>query len=208
MKKKVNVTNNRKLYLLSLIIILFFLFFDQILKIWVKTHFMLGESLPVFGNWFHLRFIENEGMAFGITFGDQIGKVLLSVGRILLTAFLIYYLVRLIRRNKANIVSVVVFSLIIAGALGNIIDSLFYGLIFSESTYYSVATLFPPEGGYAPLLFGKVVDMFDFNLFMLPDWLPLFGGTHFFPAIFNVADSCVTVGVILFIIFNKKIILN
>ena len=117
---------------------------------------MLGESLPVFGNWFHLRFIENEGMAFGITFGDQIGKVLLSVGRILLTAFLIYYLVRLIRRNKANIVSVVVLSLIIAGALGNIIDSLFYGLIFSESTYYSVATLFPPEGGYAPLLLEKL----------------------------------------------------
>lgn len=207
MKKKWNVTN-KKLYLLSLIIILFFLIFDQILKIWVKTNFALGESLPVFGNWFHLHFIENEGMAFGISFGAQIGKVLLSIGRILLTAFLIYYLLRFIKKGKANVLIVVVFSLIITGALGNIVDSLFYGFIFSESTYNSVATLFPIDGGYAPILFGKVVDMFDFNLFMLPDWVPLFGGTHFFPAIFNVADSCVTVGVILLIIFNKKIIIN
>jgi len=194
----------KKYSLLSVGIILFLVLADQIFKIWVKTHFALGESIPVLGNWFNLRFIENEGMAFGLSFGDNIGKLLLSVFRILLTGFMIYYLSRLIKQSKADLLTISVFSLIIAGAMGNILDSLFYGLIFNESTPFAVATLFPPEGGYAPFFYGKVVDMFDFNLFPLPDWLPIFGGSYFFPAIFNIADSCITVGVILVIIFNKK----
>lgn len=194
----------KKYSLISVGIILFLVLADQIFKIWVKTHFALGESIPVLGNWFNLRFIENEGMAFGLSFGDNIGKLLLSVFRILLTGFMIYYLSRLIKQSKADLLTISVFSLIIAGAMGNILDSLFYGLIFNESTPFAVATLFPPEGGYAPFFYGKVVDMFDFNLFPLPDWVPIFGGSYFFPAIFNIADSCITVGVILVIIFNKK----
>ncbi len=194
----------KKYSLISVGIILFLVLADQIFKIWVKTHFALGESIPVLGNWFNLRFIENEGMAFGLSFGDNIGKLLLSVFRILLTGFMIYYLSRLIKQSKADLLTISVFSLIIAGAMGNILDSLFYGLIFNESTPFAVATLFPPEGGYAPFFYGKVVDMFDFNLFPLPDWVPIFGGSYFFPAIFNIADSCITVGVIMVIIFNKK----
>lgn len=202
-RKKGKVTR-KKYSLISVGIILFLVLADQIFKIWVKTHFALGESIPVLGNWFNLRFIENEGMAFGLSFGDNIGKLLLSVFRILLTGFMIYYLSRLIKQSKADLLTISVFSLIIAGAMGNILDSLFYGLIFNESTPFAVATLFPPEGGYAPFFYGKVVDMFDFNLFPLPDWVPIFGGSYFFPAIFNIADSCITVGVILVIIFNKK----
>lgn len=194
----------KKYSLISVGIILFLVLADQIFKIWVKTHFALGESIPVLGNWFNLRFIENEGMAFGLSFGDNVGKLLLSIFRILLTGFMFYYLFRLIKQSKVDLLIISVFSLIIAGAMGNILDSLFYGLIFSESTPFAVATLFPPEGGYAPFFYGKVVDMFDFNLFPLPDWLPIFGGSYFFPAIFNIADSCITVGVIMVIIFNKK----
>lgn len=202
-RKKGKVTR-KKYSLISIGIILFLVLADQIFKIWVKTHFALGESIPVLGNWFNLRFIENEGMAFGLSFGDNVGKLLLSIFRILLTGFMFYYLFRLIKQSKADLLIISVFSLIIAGAMGNIVDSLFYGLIFNESTPFAVATLFPPEGGYAPFFYGKVVDMFDFNLFPLPDWLPIFGGSYFFPAIFNIADSCITVGVILVIIFNKK----
>lgn len=194
----------KKYSLISVGIILFLVLADQIFKIWVKTHFALGESIPVLGNWFNLRFIENEGMAFGLSFGDNVGKLLLSIFRILLTGFMFYYLFRLIKQSKADLLIISVFSLIIAGAMGNILDSLFYGLIFNESTPFAVATLFPPEGGYAPFFYGKVVDMFDFNLFPLPDWVPIFGGSYFFPAIFNIADSCITVGVIMVIIFNKK----
>ena len=202
-RKKGKVTR-KKYSLISIGIILFLVLADQIFKIWVKTHFALGESIPVLGNWFNLRFIENEGMAFGLSFGDNVGKLLLSIFRILLTGFMFYYLFRLIKQSKADLLIISVFSLIIAGAMGNILDSLFYGLIFNESTPFAVATLFPPEGGYAPFFYGKVVDMFDFNLFPLPDWLPIFGGSYFFPAIFNIADTCITVGVILVIIFNKK----
>lgn len=202
-RKKGKVTR-KKYSLISVGIILFLVLADQIFKIWVKTHFALGESIPVLGNWFNLRFIENEGMAFGLSFGDNVGKLLLSIFRILLTGFMFYYLFRLIKQSKVDLLIISVFSLIIAGAMGNILDSLFYGLIFSESTPFAVATLFPPEGGYAPFFYGKVVDMFDFNLFPLPDWLPIFGGSYFFPAIFNIADSCITVGVIMVIIFNKK----
>lgn len=194
-----------KLYLLSCCIIVLFIILDQFLKIWVKTNMVLGEQIAVLGNWFYLYFIENEGMAFGMSFGENIGKLLLSVGRLAIVSFLIYYLIKLIKKDKTDWIGVSILSLIITGALGNIIDSLLYGLIFSESTPFALATLFPEGGGYAPMLFGKVVDMFYFPLFVMPDWFPLWGGEYFFPAIFNLADSCVTVGIVLALIFYKHI---
>lgn len=193
-----------RLALLSGGIIFVFLVLDQIIKIWVKTHFALGEHVPVLGDWFYLYFIENEGMAFGLSFGENIGKLLLTLGRVLIVGFLIYYLIKLIKKEKADCIVVTVLSLIITGALGNIIDSMLYGLIFNESTMTNVATLFPAAGGYAPFLYGRVVDMFYFPLFMMPDWFPLWGGEYFFPAIFNLADSCVTVGIVLALIFYKR----
>lgn len=193
-----------RLALLSGGIIFVFLVLDQIIKIWVKTHFALGEHVPVLGDWFYLYFIENEGMAFGLSFGENIGKLLLTLGRVFIVGFLIYYLIKLIKKEKADCIVVTVLSLIITGALGNIIDSMLYGLIFNESTMMNVATLFPAAGGYAPFLYGRVVDMFYFPLFMMPDWFPFWGGEYFFPAIFNLADSCVTVGIVLALIFYKR----
>lgn len=178
---------------------------DQWLKIWVKTNMTLGQHISVFGDWFYLYFIENEGMAFGISFGQAFGKLMLSLIRIALVVFLCWYVHKLIKKGELDNVSLTIFCLIIAGALGNILDSLFYGLIFNESTPVAVASLFPQSGGYAPFFFGKVVDMFYFKLFKIPDGFPLWGGNYFFPAIFNIADSCVTIGVIMLIIFNKRI---
>ena len=197
--------SRKRLAILSGCLIAFLLIVDQIIKIWVKTHFFLGEDVAVFGNWFHIHFIENEGMAFGISFGEQIGKFLLTFFRVVVVGFIIWYLVRHIRKGEGSVASVVTLSLVIAGALGNIIDCLFYGLVFSESTMAAVATAFPADGGYAPFLFGRVVDMFYFPLFPIPEGFPVFGGSYFFPAIFNFADSCVTVGVVLVIIFSKRI---
>jgi signal peptidase II len=127
-------------------------------------------------------------MAFGISFGENIGKFLLSIVRIGVAGFLIYYLFAQIKKQKATWTVVVILSLIIAGAIGNIIDSMFYGILWH----------------YAPFLYGRVVDMFYFKLFMLPQWVPLWGGSYFFPAIFNVADSCVTIGIFAIIIWSKK----
>jgi len=172
----------------ALIIIFSLIVLDQITKIWVKTTMSLGEILPVMGNWFSIYFIENEGMAFGISLGGGVGKLLLSLVRIGVVGFLIYYLFYIIKKKQDNWHVVIILSLIIAGALGNIIDSVFYGKIW----------------GYAPFLFGHVVDMFYFKLFMLPKWMPLWGGEYFFPAIFNLADSFTTIGIIAVIIWNKK----
>lgn len=165
----------------------------------------LGEHISLLGNWFNLYFIENEGMAFGISFGQDLGKLLLTLFRLLIAGFLIYYVFKLIKRNKIDTLIVIIFSLVIAGALGNIIDSCFYGLIFSESTPQAVATAFPPGGGYGKLFYGKVVDMFYLRLFRIPDGFPLWGGSYFFPAIFNFADACVTVGLVGLLIFNKRV---
>ena len=194
--------NRLSLLALSLIVILIVL--DQVIKIWVKTHMALGQDIPMIGNWFHLLFIENVGMAFGISFGENIGKLCLTIFRLGVVGLLIYYLYKMIKNQTISKLVLVIFSMIIAGALGNIIDSMFYGLIFSESTPFGVATAFPDGGGYAPFLFGRVVDMFYFPLFRIPEGFPLWGGDYFFPAIFNFADSCVTLGVIGVIIFNKR----
>lgn len=197
--------NKKKLPLIATLVVVALVLVDQFFKFWIKTNFAIGQDMPVFGDWFHLHFIENEGMAFGISFGEQIGKFLLTFFRIAVVGFIIYYIAKLIKEEKASTLSIVILSLVVAGAIGNILDCLFYGLIFSESTPWQVAALFPDGGGYAPFMFGRVVDMLYFPLFRIPEGFPLFGGEYFFPAIFNIADACVTLGVIGVLIFSKQI---
>jgi signal peptidase II len=188
-------------------IVILVLIADQVLKFWIKTHMTLGEQIFVAGNWFILHFVENEGMAFGITFGGTAGKLILSIVRIIAVIVIGVYLYR-IRKEKPHPGLVISFSLIMAGALGNILDSAFYGLIFSASSYHTVATLFPPEGGYNTFLHGKVVDMLYFPIIdtTLPDWVPIRGGTRFtfFSPVFNIADSSITTGVLMLLIFQRK----
>ena len=188
-------------------IIVLVLVLDQCLKIWIKTHMTIGESIPVFGSWFQLLFIENSGMAFGMAFGGTVGKLLLSLFRIGLSVFLCLYIARLIR-EKAPVGMLVGVALIMVGAIGNIVDCAFYGLIFSESTPMAVATMFPEGGGYASFLHGKVVDMLYFPLIdtTLPTWVPIWGGKDilFFRFIFNIADSAITVGILYMLLFQRK----
>lgn len=198
------MSRQKKFRLIAIAIVVVVLLVDQILKFWVKTHMTIGQLTPVLGNWFNLLFIENAGMAFGLSFGQNVGKLLLSLVRIVLVVFLCWYLHRQISRDKLDGLTLTVFCLVIAGALGNILDSLFYGLIFSESTPETLAVLLPDGGGYAPFFFGRVVDMFYVRLFHIPDGFPLWGGSYFFPAIFNFADACITVGIFLMLIFNKR----
>lgn len=189
------------------LIVLAVLILDQALKIWVKTHMTIGDEIHVAGNWFILHFTENEGMAFGITFGGQAGKLLLSLFRIIAVIVIGFYINRL-QKRKANPWLIFTFSLIMAGALGNILDSAFYALIFSQSSYHTAAVLFPPGGGYGSFLHGKVVDMLYFPVINTtwPSWVPGRGGEPliFFRPVFNVADSAISTGVIALIIFQKK----
>jgi len=189
------------------LIVFLVLLADQVLKIWIKTHMTLGQEIHVAGNWFILHFTENEGMAFGITFGGSAGKLILSIFRIIAVIVIGFYIYRL-RQKSPHPGLIVSFSLIMAGALGNILDSAFYGLIFTQSSYHTVAAIFPPEGGYASFLHGKVVDMLYFPVIepTLPAWFPLWGGEPFtfFRPVFNIADSSITSGVLLLLIFQKK----
>ncbi|MDR2683197.1 MAG: lipoprotein signal peptidase [Dysgonamonadaceae bacterium] len=184
-------------------VIVLILLADQALKIWIKTHLALGEDIRI-TDWFYIRFVENKGMAMGI---EVMGKLFLSIFRILASGAIIYYLVRLVRRDFPTGYIIFV-SLIFAGAIGNIIDSIFYSVIFSDSTPYHVATLFPPEGGYGTWLHGKVVDMFYFPLFEFnwPSWMPWIGGQEFvfFRYIFNLADASISVGFIVLLLFFRK----
>lgn len=200
------LNKQKKNTIIASCVIVAIIFLDQLLKIWVKTHMALGETIPVLGNWFNLYFVENEGMAFGISLGQNLGKLMLSLLRIVLVVFLCWYMHKQIKDEKIDGLTLTVFCLIIAGALGNIIDCLFYGLIFNESTFFTTASLFPESGGYAPFFYGRVVDMFYVKLFHIPDGFPLWGGSYFFPAIFNIADACITVGIFMVIIFNKRVL--
>lgn len=187
-----------KLLLLGLLLVVI----DQVMKILVKTNMSVGEQFNVIGEWFRILFIENKGMAFGMSFGGVIGKYLLTAFRIGLFAFLFWWIRKLLRRENPVPTGVLVgLTLIAAGALGNIIDCLFYGLIFSESAPGVVASF---GGHYAPFMQGKVVDMLYFPLWTWPDWVPFVGGDIFFEPIFNFADSCVTVGALYLIIFQFK----
>lgn len=164
----------------------------------------LGQEYHIAGNWFIIHFTENNGMAFGM---ELFGKKFLSLFRIVVMFGLGWYVMKLIK-EKANPIYITAMSLIFAGATGNIIDSIFYGKIFSSSEY-QVAALFPPDGGYAGWLHGKVVDMFYFPLIEshFPDWFPVWGGEEFvfFRPVFNIADSAITAGVCLIILFNRTI---
>lgn len=184
--------------------VLLLILVDQVIKFWVKTHLAVGQTVPLLGQWFNLHFVENEGMAFGISFGQQIGKFVLSLVRIVLVGLLCWYFAVFVKRGKMDGVVLTIFCLVIAGAIGNIIDSMFYGIFFTESNFLQVAE-WSPGHGYAPFFFGKVVDMFYLKLFPIPEKFPLWGGSWFFPAIFNFADACITVGIFLAIIFNKRI---
>ena len=190
-----------------LIIILIVLLVDQISKFWIKMTMTVGESIPVFGKWFQIYFIENNGMAFGWELGMQWGKIALSLFRIIAVA-LFFYLIYYLSKKKVKFGPLFGISLITAGALGNIIDGMLYGMIFSESTFTQVATLFPDGGGYSGFMQGKVVDMLYFPLFTFPEWIPFFGGQIFFSPIFNVADSAITIGFLYLLIFQWDFLKN
>lgn len=182
---------------------------DQVSKIIVKLNMTIGESIPVFGDWFQICFIENNGMAFGMQFGGGVGKVLLTLFRLVLIGFIIYYIKRVLLKKSDTPTGVLVgVSLVLVGAIGNVIDSLFYGQLFSASSYGMVAEFLPEGGGYAPLLMGKVVDMLYFPIIdtTLPEWVPFWGGEHFlfFRPVFNFADSCISVAVFYLIIFQRS----
>src|SRR5665811_2577320 len=190
----------------AVLFIILILIADQILKLWVKTHMVIGQEIHLFGNRGMLHFIENNGMAFGMEMGGRTGKLILSLFRMVAIAGICWFLISLIKK-KSNIYLILSVSAILAGAMGNLIDSAFYGMIFSEG-YSQPAVLFPTEGGYSSFLLGRVVDMFYFPVINThwPDWSPFRPGESliFFRPVFNVADSSITCGVFAIVLFQKK----
>lgn len=197
----------KKAYTNPLLLIIIILLVDQVSKFWVKLNMTIGQDISIIGDKFLIHFIENNGMAWGMEFGGEYGKLILTLFRIVAVfgiGYGLYYMIK----NKYHRGFILNVALILAGAVGNIIDCVFYGRIFSESTFYTTAELFPEGGGYAPWFHGKVVDMLYFPLInsTFPDWLPIWGGQDFifFSPVFNIADSAISVGVILILIFQKR----
>lgn len=192
----------KKRSLIAVAVVLGVIIIDQLIKFDIKTTFLLHEDYCVAGDWFHILFTENRGMAFGMQF---VGTMFLALFRIVAIGFFCLVLARLIKR-KAPYGVIVCVAMIIAGASGNIIDNMFYGLIFTESTPFSLAQLVPMGQGYGSFMSGKVVDMFYFPLFTWPDWMPLVGGNIFFGAIFNFADAAISCGAVALLLFYYKYI--
>ena len=186
-------------------IIVLILLIDQISKFYIKTNFALGDEIRVF-EWFRILFVENEGMAWGTKIPGEYGKLLLTLFRLVAIVGIGYWLWDSVRKNGSRIL-IVSIALIFAGAFGNIVDSLFYGIIFDDS-YNNIASFLPEGGGYGTLFHGKVVDMLYFPLWKgyLPEWMPIWGGKYFtfFEPVFNIADSAISVGVALLLLFNKR----
>lgn len=198
-----SISTGKKATLLVVLVLLV----DQAVKIWIKTHMFQYQNINIFGNWFRIYFIENNGMAFGMEFGGSIGKTLLSIFRIAAVFGIVWYL-RYLIKQKANPGLIFSIALVLAGAVGNIIDSMFYGIIFNDSTPGTIAALFPAGGGYSSFLHGKVVDMLYFPIINghYPHWVPIVGGEEFqfFRPVFNLADSSITIGVAIILLFQKR----
>jgi len=193
--------------LIPWVVVLLVLIIDQTIKILVKTNMTLGQTIPVFGDWFLLHFTENFGMAFGIEIPGEFGKLLLSLVRIAALGFIGWYIVKLAREGAPTGL-LVCLGLLFGGAAGNVVDGTFYGLIFSQSFFHQVATMFPEGGGYGTFLHGYVVDMFYAPIIQgtFPQWFPFRAGRDFtfFSPVFNVADVAITVGVFTMLIFQKR----
>lgn len=191
------------------LLIILILLADQVLKVYIKTHYFLQEEHNVIGSWFRLHFVENPGMAWGWKFGGDIGKIILTLFRLVAVILGIFY-IRSIIQKKYHKGFIICAALIFAGAAGNLIDSMFYGIIFSSSEPYmhNIATLFPAGGGYASFLHGQVVDMLYFPIINshFPSWFPIWGGEEFefFSPVFNLADASISVGVIAILIWQTR----
>lgn len=189
---------------MAVAIVVAILLIDQIIKIEVKTNMTLGEAKRV-TDWFYIEFIENNGMAYGMKF---INKLVLSLFRLFAIGFIGYYLAKIIKKNVAPLGYIVLIAMVLAGAAGNLIDCLFYGLIFDASTPFTVSQFVPFGEGYSSFLHGKVVDMFYFPIIQTtwPEWVPYFGGSEyvFFSPVFNFADACISVGVVTLLLFYRK----
>lgn len=183
---------------------------DQISKIWVKTNMTIGESISVFGDWFQILFVENPGMAFGMAFGGDIGKYLLTGLRLVLFVIMLLWIRKLTKKEETPMGVLIGLTAIMIGALGNIIDCMFYGEIFSQSTATQVSEFVPLGTGYGSFMLGRVVDMLYFPIIdvVLPNWFPFNAGERFifFRPIFNIADSCISVGAVYLLIFHWKFI--
>ena len=194
-------TKKRSVVILSLLLLAIVI--DQIIKIVVKTNMQLGDSIPVFGDWFKILFVENNGMAFGM---EIFNKYFLTGFRVVAVVFLGYLLCKLLKDGKYPFGFLVCLALVIAGAAGNIIDCLFYGEIFTDSLR-NVAEFVPWGEGYSEFMLGRVVDMFYLPLFEWPEWLPVIGGDIFFAPVFNFADACISCSVVAMLVFYRKYIL-
>lgn len=187
------------------------LFLDQAVKVYIKTKFTLGEELAYLGDWAKIHFTENAGFAFGMSWGGNVGKIILSTFRLIVSFLLLGYLFKLLRK-KTDTGVIVGLTLITAGALGNLIDCVFYGVIFGPSTYHTVASFMPEQGGYSTWMLGRVVDMFYFPIIKThyPNWVPFVSGEEliFFRFIFNIADAAITSGVFYLLLFRRNFLLK